>query len=254
MYVEQRTNVALTGVHDEPTSSPTSGTPSEAPGLMPELDTMVCGGDPGAMLAALTMKAAHNESEVARQQRDSAERAQESAEAAEVKDLRCKADLMRIQGVLDGALQIGQGLCQLGAGLESTHAAAEKQEAANETADLKENGAYYSDGLRDDQQASIKALDDGSNHSEARSTELKSGADFAGAAEKIGDGLFQGAITDKDTDAKVHDTQAEAFKRMVEDARDDQKDAKELMQKAMEFYKEYNETRAQTMLAATHRA
>jgi len=79
------------------------------------------------------------------------------------------------------------------------------------------------------------------------------GAAF-GAGKSVADGFFSGAITDKDADAKQADVSANSFKQMADDAHDSEKDATDLMNKALDFYKEYVDTKAQTMMAAIHRA
>lgn len=57
-------------------------------------------------------------------------------------------------------------------------------------------------------------------------------------------------------DAKATEAEhlANHAKRAVDDERDAVKDAKDLMDKAIEFYKEYSSGKNQAMAAATHRA
>jgi len=62
------------------------------------------------------------------------------------------------------------------------------------------------------------------------------------------------ARRNKDASAKVHDTSAQFFKQVADDAHDTERDAKALLDKAIEFYKEYSDTKSQTMMAAIHRA
>jgi ABC-type transporter MlaC component len=68
------------------------------------------------------------------------------------------------------------------------------------------------------------------------------------------DGLFNGAITDKDADAKVQDAAAQTFKQIADDAHDSERDAQATIDKAVDFYKEYVDTKAQAAMAAVHRA
>ncbi|HSQ65480.1 MAG TPA: hypothetical protein VLM85_19810 [Polyangiaceae bacterium] len=255
MNIERRSTSGVMSIQGESASEPSaSAPPSDAPALMPELDQLACSGDPGAMLAALTMQAAKNERDVSRAQRDNAEKMQEADEVKEIQDLHDKADLVRIQGFVDGFTQIGSAALNLGSGLADAHASGEAAETDADKADLQQHVAEHSEEWRDSMQHSVDTLEAGSAHSKANSAWDKAGSEGLGAGQKVADGLFQGAITDKDTDAKVHDMAAQAAKRMVDDARSDEGDAKQLMEKALEFYKEYSETRAQTMLAATHRA
>jgi len=228
---------------------------------MPELNQLACSGDPGAMLAALTMQAAKSEREVSRAQRDNAEKMQEADEAKEIQDLHDKADLVRIQGFVDGFTQIGSAALNLGSGLADAHAAGDQANAEDvqnkldaEKAGMTPNEVQDHQVGFQQQQTQITNLKQDAASCKADSSWQRFGAEGLGAGQKVADGLFQGAITDKDTDAKVHDMAAQAAKRMVDDARSDEGDAKQLMEKALEFYKEYSETRAQTMMAATHRA
>ena len=251
-----------------PASSDSAATAIETPELMPGVGTLMVSGDPGAMLAALTMQTAHNEEKVSRAQRDASARAQENAEAAEIKDLREKADLTRIQGIVGGAIQLAQAGMQFGASMKSLTADNLKQDAADATADAKNERAemsIQSKGLNDGQQAEMegyaKQCDD---HASALTREAdgvqatanwySGGAGLAGATKTLADGLFNGAITDKDTDSKQHEMAAQAFKKIADDAHDDENDAKQLLNKALDFYKEYVDTKNQTVMAAIHRA
>ncbi|HSQ66548.1 MAG TPA: hypothetical protein VLM85_25180, partial [Polyangiaceae bacterium] len=161
---------------------------------------------------------------------------------------------VRIQGFVDGFTQIGSAALNLGSGLADAHAAGDRAQAGEMQTNLDKNAANMTPEDVRSQAAEIKGIQQDAANCGARSAGEKSGAEALGGLDKIADGLFQGAITDKDTDAKVHDMAAQAAKRMVDDARSDEGDAKQLMEKALEFYKEYSETRAQTMMAATHRA
>ena len=78
--------------------------------------------------------------------------------------------------------------------------------------------------------------------------------DRVDATKSVVDGLFNGAITDKDADEKMHEASAARFKRIADDAHDNEKDAKALLNKALDFYKEYVDTKNQTAMAAMHRA
>ncbi len=212
---------AITG-SDTTSTDNSAEAPFSPAAVMPEVSALQFSGDPGAMLAALTMATAKSEGDVARQQRDDAMSAQDKSEALEIHDMRDKANLQRVQGVVDGALQITAGLCDLGKGIN----------------EAKEVGATGSD-LKDDK---------------LRAAWLGGGSAACKAGQSVADGLFNGAITDKDADAKMHAASADAFKRMADDAHDNEKDAKELLTKALDFYKEYVDTKNQTTLAATHRA
>jgi len=190
--------------------------------VMPGIAPLVANGDPGAMLAALTTQNAHDQAEVARKQREQADDAQTNAEAAEVQDLHDKASLQRTQGIVDGALQIVGGALEFGSGMEKA-------------SEVTDTGA-------------AKASD------ERWETRLGAGATACKAGQSAVDGLFQGAITDKDADEKMHEASADTYKRIADDAQDDEKDAKDVMSKAIDFYKEYVEAKHQTTMAAIQRA
>jgi hypothetical protein len=174
------------------------------------------------MLAALTMSMAKQQHETARAQRDQSMAAQEKADAAQVQDMRDKANLQRWQGAINGALEIGQGLCDVGKGL-------------NEARAVNDTGK----DLHDDK---------------VRAAWFGGGAALGKAAESVSNGMFSGAITDKDADAKMHEASADGYKRMADDAHDAENDAKDLLHKALDFYKEYVDAKNQTAMAAIHRA
>jgi hypothetical protein len=241
--------------YTEPTSSePHESAPVDAPSVMPDaLNELQCSGDPGAMLAALTMTMAKEQNETARSQRNQAMAAQEKADDAQIQDMRDKANLQRVQGLVDGAMQLAQGACDLSAGLNQLSSAASKSDATGER-DLI-NNKYAENG---DQRAAMedyaKTCDASARSSDKAAACDKFGSSAFGAARSVADGFFSGAITDKDSDAKMHEASSGAYKRMADDAHDDGKDAKDLLHKALDFYKEYVDTKNQTAMAATHRA
>ncbi|HEY1955205.1 MAG TPA: hypothetical protein VGH28_06320 [Polyangiaceae bacterium] len=264
----ERTHSTLTIDPSLPTPSGATAAPAETPDLLPGVSQLACSGDPGAMLAALTMQTAHSEEKVSRMQRDACERAEENDEAAEIKDLREKADLTRLQGIVGGALQLTQAAMQFGSSMKSLSADNLKQDAADASADAKGERAdaqNFAKGLNDGQAGAMEdyakqcdgqaaALTHQANGVQATASWYSGGASLAGATKTLADGLFGGAITDKDTDAKQHDIAAQSFKQMADDAHDDEKDAKDLLSKALDFYKEYVDTKNQTTMAAIHRA
>jgi hypothetical protein len=221
MIVNASVTVAVNTVSASQSATPPATTENPS-ALMPEVASLQCSGDPGAMLAALTMMTAKNERETASKQRDAAMSAQEKSEAAEIQDLHDKATLQRWQGAVDGALQIGEGVCDVGKGID------EAKQVTDTGADLKND--------------------------KVDAAWLGGGSTFCKAAQSISHGLFQGAITDKEADEKIHEASADSYKKMAEDAHDDEKDAKDLMSKALDFYKEYTDTKNQTAMAAIHRA
>jgi hypothetical protein len=237
---------------NEPPS--TQAPPTRALALLPDVDQLACSGDPGAMLAALATKTSKLESETARNQRNAAMRAQANAEQAAVQDIHDKASLQRIQGVVDGTLQMVQGGCDLGSGLNEAQQAHEQAQATAQQADLQQNGAKYGADHRQAVQQSINALNTGVGDSKVAAAWWRGGGAAAGATRSVTDGLFNGAISDKDADVKMHEASATTFKQFADDAHDYEKDAKDLLSRALDFYKEYVDTKAQTAMAALHRA
>ncbi len=254
MKIEQHSSIAATQSIDTASTSSSAAASVDAPSLLPEVSQLACSGDPGAMLAALSMQTAKAEHDTSRTMRDNAMSAQEKAEAAEVADMHGKADLQRAQGFFDGAMQIAQGACDLGAGVADAHAASESAEAQKEQADIKENGDSYSKDHVEALQTSVDTLKSGAKASDSESKLAHGASSGFSCVKAVGDGLFSGEMTDKDADAKMHDASAQTFKQIADDANDSMKDAKDLMTKALDFYKEYVDTKNQTTMAAIHRA
>jgi hypothetical protein len=238
---------------DGTTTDPNFNT-TTAPTLMPAVDKLLFGGDMGAAFAALVLKSGDEQKKVAEEQRDQAMKAEENADNAEIQDMHDKADLQRIQGVVDGSLQVVQGAAQLGQGLSEAHMASEQAEAAAEKANLEQNGATYSADHQQAIQQSVNALDAGAANTKVTGAYWGASASAIGAGKSVSDGLFSGAITDKDADAKAREAAATTLKSIADDANDTKKSATDMMNKALEFYKEYVDTKAQTAMAATHRA
>jgi hypothetical protein len=223
MKIDPSTQNQATAIEPGGMASPSNTTPSAAPeSLMPDVDQLGCSGDPGAMVAALAMTTAKDERKVARAERDQALDAQDKAEAAEIQDLHDKADLQRAQGVVSGLLQAAQGVCDTVAGVYEAH------EATDKDAQLQKDRTVKND--------------------------LKGVGGAFGVGKTMSDGVFNGNITDKDADSKAHGVAADTFKRIADDAHDSDTDAKALLDKALDFYKEYQDTLHQTTMAAIHRA
>lgn len=252
MKIEQSQNTVA--IYNDGSSHQTATPTTDPPHVMPEISQLAFSGDPGAMLAALTMQTAKSESEVSRKTRDAAMSAEEKADAAAVQDLHDKATLQRVQGFVDGAMQIAQGACDLGAGLNEASAASQEHEAAAKQADLKENSSAYSKEHNDALKQSADSLNAGANQSKTDAAWDHFGSSGFGAAKSVADGLFNGAITDKDADEKMHEAASATYKRIADDAHDNENDAKALLNKALDFYKEYVDTKNQTAMAAIHRA
>jgi hypothetical protein len=72
--------------------------------------------------------------------------------------------------------------------------------------------------------------------------------------QTVGDGLFKADQTDHDADAVAHASAAEHYKLGARNADDCKKDAGDYIKAALDFYREYVSTQAQTQSAALHRA
>jgi hypothetical protein len=214
------------------TSSTTSTSTSAAAALelLPPVEQLACSGDPGAMVAALAVQSSNTQREIARSQRDTALQAQAHAQAAEIQDMRTKANLQRAEGIVDGALQIGQGVLDVASGVNDAKAVAQTDKTVTQA-----------------DKTAIAA-------SKVNAAWDRGGATWLGAGKSIFDGLVNGEITDQDADAKVHDAAAQTFKQIADDAHDSERDAQATIDKAIDFYKEYVDTKAQAAMAAVHRA
>ncbi len=241
----------------QPVSTPSSSsgsTSATAIELLPPVQQLACSGDPGAMVAALAVQSSKTQRDIARAERNDALKAQGQAETAEIQDMRDKANLQRAQGIVSGALQMAQGACDLASGLNDVKAAQQQAEADRTAADLKTNGSSDTPEQRNALQAKLDSLNTAIGTSKTNAAwDRAAGAGF-GAGKSVADGLFSGAITDKDADAKVHDVAAQSFKQIADDAHDTEKDAQATIDKAIDFYKEYVDTKAQAAMAAVHRA
>ncbi len=195
------------------------------------------------MLAALTMQSAHDQDETARAQRDQAMKAEVAADNAEIQDMHEKADLQRVQGVVDGVCDFAQAGTDVAQGASTLQATEDRIAADNDDGGSHPKGTADSNGLR-----TAAAKDD------ATASEFKAGGEALNGVKSIVHGALDGAMTDKDADAKAHDASAQMFKQIADDAHSNENDAKDLLNKALDFYKEYTETRNQTLLAASHRA
>ncbi len=213
-------------------------TTDAAPDILPGVSQLACSGDPGAMLAALTMQSAHEQDETARAQRDEATKAEVTADNAEIQDMHDKADMQRAQGIVDGACDVAD------AGMEMAQGA-KTLDATNDRIQADDPGTT---------KAQAQSLRRDAASSDAAATGWKSGVEAMNGLKSILHGEFDAEITDKDADAKQQDISAQTFKQMADDAHDDEKDAKDLLNKALDFYKEYTDTKNQTTLAASHRA
>ncbi|CAN5677877.1 hypothetical protein BH09MYX1_BH09MYX1_61160 [soil metagenome] len=203
-----------------------NGAPADPLPLLPGCNDLLAGGDAGAAIAALTVQMGREQKKSAMANRRNAEATESAEQGQQIQALRDKADLVRVQGFVDAAMTVGEGAMKFGSDMNT--ASSEGHKARGESADQERTG--------------------------------KEGARFGGAASgfkasgQIVDGMFKGAIIDKDTDHAVHEQLASRAKRAVDDAVGDYDDAKKLLEKALDFYKEYTGAKNGAVSAAIHRA
>jgi hypothetical protein len=238
MKIQNSVTEQLIDVDLPSVGTPTPETGDPAPDILPSVNALRVSGDPGAMLAALTMQSAHEQEETARAQRDDAMKAQASDDKAQIQDLHQKADLQRVQGIVDGACDVADAAMDMAQGAKTAEATKDQIDADSYTKGSQQNTADRLAAAKADQAASG----------------WKSGTEAMNGLKAMMHGEFDAEITDKDADAKQQDISAQAFKQMADDAHDNVKDAQELLNKALDFYKEYTDTKNQTLLAASHRA
>lgn len=214
------------GLYVEGAGAGAAGNVAEATPLLSAANELLLSGDPGAGIAALGIQTAREQKHEAQVQRRDAESLEASQQNAQIEALRDKATLERVQGVVEGAMTIGAGALELGQGLNDV--AMKRHEAGGDklsAARVEGEGAWCKGG---------KELTDG--------------------LKNVGNGLFKGAITDKETDATLHDQRATRAKHSVDDAMGNYEDAKKLLDKALDFYKEYTGAKNGAVSAAIHRA
>jgi hypothetical protein len=86
-----------------------------------------------------------------------------------------------------------------------------------------------------------------------RSRAFEASSTLVGTCRKVGDQI--GAAHDEDADANVtaHEHAASHASRAYQEAYDDERDAKKLLDTAVDFYREYSNAADQAKAAATHR-
>lgn len=210
------------------------------PPVLPAARELMASGDAGSMIAALCIETARTQKMQALENRRSAEALESSEQGAQIQTLRDKADLMRAQGFVDAAFTVGDGAMNFGSDMN----AAATMKHDGRARELGADGLHFAEG--------------GENISAGRTKSegawCKGAADLTKAGRGLADGVFKGALADADTDAQVHEQLATRAKRLVDDAMGEVDDAKKLMEKALDFYKEYTGAKNGAVSAAIHRA
>ncbi len=215
----------------------TSGAPSL---LASGLNELAVSGDPGAALAALVVAMGRSERQSSEKLKAVAERLQEGEEQKQLDEMQNKAVAALASGVVSGAATAASGACSAASGLKSAQAdlAGDKLNNLGKAADsgVAANLAQQKYDFKVD------------------ATNLKLGGDSISASGKLTASLLDYAALGDDTSATAHSHAASHARNAVDDARASQQDAQKLLDKALEFYKEYSSTKEQTTATAARRA
>ncbi len=180
--------------------------------------------DLGAQLAALLIKSGQNERDIDDKMRAADEKQEDDAESAQVASMRQKASDIESEGLVEGLTTIGAGAMQLGSAVDSAQSSMQPA-GSPASADLKTQAAAWS----------------------FEGTLLKGEGDIAGTS-------FKGAQATDDANATADGATASHAKRAADDASDDMKSARDFINSAVDFYKQYTETKAQEQAALVHGA
>lgn len=224
---------------------------AESSPLLAATNEMLVSGDAGAAIAALAVQMGHAQKQAAKKARAAAECAEDAAQSAQIDALRDKANLMRVQGVVDGAMSIGGAALDLGSNLSTLNAKGLNDDASGIKSGIKDSTPAMTAAAGRTEVAALQRTADASTKA---GHWLHAGHDLDAGVKQVADGLFKGAIADDDTDAQVHEQLATRAKRAVDVAMGEVEDAKKLIEKALDFYKEYTGAKNGAVSAAIHRA
>ena len=212
------------------------GVGDAAPLLPDPMHSILASGDPGAELAMLVLATAKEDKKIGRSIRAAEERAQEAAEVKQLDRMREKADASFTAGLIGGLSTAGSGLVSVAGAGATANASIKDAKAANEAiARLGENAKAPS------MAASVESAWSG-------------GAKVAEGLGKASAAYFQHEADDADIEATHQEQIAGRHKRAVDDARGQVDDAKELIDRAIGFYKEYVTAKSDAQRAAFLRA
>jgi hypothetical protein len=233
-------------------------TPTEngqAPSLVADCNELVCGGDVGAAIAALAILASRDEREADKAARDTAEAAENAAATEQVEAIHAQASDTRLAGVVSGTSQIASGALngvaagyKLDSDAKLADANAVQRHEPSARATMNDKAVLLGDELR------ISADRKSATADSRTESALSCSRDVLQGSSKIVSALIDGAKADDHAAEVVAEHAASRAKRAVDDIRDDTRDAKQLLDKALEFYKEYTTTKDQTTAIASRRA
>ncbi len=196
------------------TRSPEAG---GATTLLPEPMTVLAGADMAAQITALAVKAGQEQQDIDTKSTEAEDAVQDQADQAEVATMHEEASTIRAGAWESGILQISAGACTIASAAESVGA----------------NAGSKAAGI---------------------ATGLKGSADILNGAATLAGGLSKAAGTDLEAQAAGSKALADAAERSGATARDSRKDASAFVQAAIDFYREYQSTKAQSEAAAVHAA
>jgi hypothetical protein len=208
-------HLTTTSVDDAATTTPVASAPPTT--LLPEPGELMLGADMGAEIAALAVKTGESQQDVDTKAAEAQDTVQASADAAQVSTMHDEASTMRTGAWTSGLLQMGAGALTIASAGVSVGA------AAGSTASGVAGG--------------LKGASEG----------MSGGSTLAG-------GLNKAATTDMDANAAASKALADAAQQSGAAERDGEKSASTFVQAAIDFYKEYEASKAQAQAAAVHGA
>jgi hypothetical protein len=202
----------------------TPTTPSAAPtSLLPEPSPML-GGDLSAQIAALAVKTGETERDINSKAAETEDTTEDAANAAQVSLMHDEASTMRTGAWVSGLLQVGAGALSMASGAVSL------------------NGANTAAGS-----SAARAI-------AGQATMLGGGSQCLQAGSTLAGGYFKAAETDTEALTTAEKGIADAAQRTSGDARAAEKDASDFVQSAIDFYRQFQATKAQADAAALHGA
>ena len=215
---------------------------SGAPSLLRDsLNGLLASGDPGAAIAALAVAMGRSERKSNDAIRASAERLQEGEDNNQLDAMRSKANVALASGIVSGAATAASGACSAVSGLKSA-----KSELAGDKLNNLEKAA--------DNRGAAAVLTQQKADFKVGATDARLAGDSISASAKLTTSLLDFSASRHDINATAHAHAASHAKNAVDDAREGMQDASKLLDKALEFYKEYTSTKDQTTAIASRRA
>lgn len=238
-------NVSIMGPSYNPTPPSADGRQvsgeADRTGALPEpqLQSLANGPDLGAAIAAMVMMTAKESKKAARTARDAAYASMEAAQRDQLAHMREEAEAKFIGGMASGIATVGSGALSIGGGM-SDAAAATHQAEVDRMNKVGEGASRTEEFARQNAAGTASWLNGGSTGLQGAGKITETAESFS--AEHSGEA------------AKGDEMRADAAKRSAEAARDDIDDAKDVLKKAMDFYKEYTTAKNDAQKAAFLRA